>query len=167
MPISTRITPCLWFDHQAEEAAQFYTGIFPNARITQVTHYADNERETHRGRAGSVMTVAFELDGQPFTAINGGPAFSFSEAISFQVACRTQDEVDHFWERLGAGGDPAAQQCGWLKDRYGVSWQIVPTVLHELLASGSSEGARRTTAALLQMKKLDIAALRRAYEEQA
>jgi len=163
MPISQKITPFLWFDHQAEEAAQFYTAIFPNARITHVTRYAESDHESHRGRAGTAMTVAFELDGQPFTALNGGPAFTFSEAISFQIACQTQAEVDYFWERLSAGGDPAAQQCGWLKDRYGLSWQVVPTILPELLGNAEPAQAQRVTAALLQMKKLDIAALQRAY----
>ncbi|MEN9937733.1 MAG: hypothetical protein RLZZ387_4312 [Chloroflexota bacterium] len=164
MQSTQRITPCLWFDRQAEEAAAFYISIFPSSKITDVARFADAGQEVHGGQAGSVMTVAFELDGQPFTALNGGPAFSFSEAISFQISCRTQEEVDYYWERLGAGGDPAAQQCGWLKDRYGVSWQVVPTALTEMLANATSERAQRVTAALLQMKKLDIAVLRQAYE---
>jgi predicted 3-demethylubiquinone-9 3-methyltransferase (glyoxalase superfamily) len=162
-----KITPCLWFDRQAEEAAGFYTAIFPNSRITLVTRYADTGHEVNRGLAGTVMTVAFELDGQPFTALNGGPVFRFNEAISFQINCATQEEVDHYWERLSDGGDAAAQQCGWLKDRYGVSWQVVPTILHELISDSNSERAQRVTAALLQMKKLDIAALQRAYEAPA
>jgi predicted 3-demethylubiquinone-9 3-methyltransferase (glyoxalase superfamily) len=162
MPISQKITPILWFDRQAEEAAQFYTAIFPNSRIIDVTRYAESDHESHQGRAGTAMTVAFALDGQLFTALNGGPTFTFSEAISFQIACQSQDEVDYFWERLSAGGDPAAQQCGWLKDRYGVSWQVVPTILQELLGNAEADQAQRVTAALLQMKKLDIAALQRA-----
>lgn len=129
-------TPCLWFDDQGEEAAKFYTAIFPNSKIVAVTHYSEAGQEVHGKKPGSVMTVEFELNGQPFTALNGGPIFKFNEAISFQIHCDTQDEIDHYWERLGAGGDPNAQQCGWLKDRYGVSWQIVPAVLPKLLACG-------------------------------
>lgn len=163
MSIRQKITPCLWFDHQAEAAAQFYIAIFPNSKITHMSRYAESEHETHQGRVGAVMTVAFELDGQPFTALNGGPRFTFSEAISFQITCQTQDEVDYFWERLAAGGDPAAQQCGWLKDRYGLSWQVVPAILEEWLGEADSAQAQRVTAALLQMKKLDIAGLQRAY----
>ena len=132
MGVSRRITPCLWFDSQAEEAAKFYTGIFRNSKITQVSHYGEAGREVHGRPVGSVMIVAFELDGQAFTALNGGPVFRFNEAISFQINCETQAEVDHFWEQLSEGGDPKAQQCGWLKDRYGVSWQIVPAVLVEI-----------------------------------
>jgi predicted 3-demethylubiquinone-9 3-methyltransferase (glyoxalase superfamily) len=162
MPISQKITPFLWFDRQAEEAAQFYTAIFPNSRIIDVTRYAGRDHERHQGRAGTVMAVAFALNGQPFTVLNGGSAFTFSEAISFQIAFQTRDEVDYFWERLAAGGDPAGQQCGWLKDRYGVSWQVVPTIIQELLGNAESAQAERVTAALLQMKKLDIAALQRA-----
>jgi len=157
-----KITPCLWFDHQAEEAAAFYTGIFPDSRIVGVTHYTDAGFEHHGKPAGSVMTVNFELDGQPFVGLNGGPVFRFNEAVSFQIGCADQAEVDHYWARLSAGGDPAAQQCGWLKDRYGVSWQVVPHMLPELLRSPDAALARRVTQALLQMKKLDIEALRQA-----
>ena len=157
-----RIAPCLWFDHQAEEAARFYTGVFKNSRIVAISKYGEAGFEIHRRPAGSVMTVAFELEGQPFTALNGGPLFKFNEAISLQVYCDSQDEVDYYWERLTAGGDPDAQQCGWLKDRYGVSWQVVPLALLEMMKE-PGERADRVMTALLQMKKLDLDALRRAY----
>jgi len=163
MAITQRIAPCLWFDDQAEDAAKFYTGIFPNSRITAISRYSEAGQEIHHRAPGSVMTAEFELDGQRFTGLNGGPLFTFSEAISFQVSCETQDEVDHYWNALSAGGDPAAQQCGWLKDRFGVSWQIVPTVLPELVV-GSSAASQRAMQAMLRMKKLDIAELRRAYD---
>lgn len=157
-----RITPFLWFDTQAEEAAAFYTSIFENSRIVATTRYS-KESEAFSGRpAGSVMTVAFELDGQSFTALNGGPAFRFTEALSLVISCRSQDEVDHFWSRLSEGGDPKAQQCGWLKDRFGVSWQVVPTELPVLLSGPDADKARRVTAALMQMKKIDLDVLRRA-----
>ncbi len=157
-----KLTPCLWFDQQAEAAAQFYCGIFPDSRLVSTTRYTAAGFELHDQPAGSVMTVAFELDGQPFIGLNRGPAFRFSEAISFQIGCADQAEVDHYWARLSAGGDPAAQQCGWLKDRYGVSWQVVPYVLTELLQSPDTALAQRVTQAMLQMKKLDIEALTRA-----
>jgi predicted 3-demethylubiquinone-9 3-methyltransferase (glyoxalase superfamily) len=157
------ITPCLWFDDEAEEAAGFYTGIVPNSRITAVARYGEAGREHHGKPPGTVMTVAFELNGQPFTALNGGPVFQFNEAVSFQVNCEAQDEVDHYWEQLSAGGDPNAQQCGWLKDKFGVSWQIVPTVLVELLQDDDAARSQRVMQAVLTMKKLDIAALRQAY----
>jgi predicted 3-demethylubiquinone-9 3-methyltransferase (glyoxalase superfamily) len=158
-----RITPCLWFDDQAEAAAQFYTGIFRDSRIVSVARYGEAGRDMHHKPAGSVMVVAFELEGQTFTALNGGPEFRFNEAISFQVNCETQDEVDDYWEKLSAGGDPGAQRCGWLKDQYGVSWQIVPTVLPKLLGDPTSEKSQRAMMAMLQMKKLDIAKLQQAY----
>jgi len=159
-----RITPCLWFADEAEAAARFYTGIFPNSRLTTITRYSDVGTEIHRRPPGSVMVVAFELDGHSFTALNGGPVFTFNEAISMQVNCKTQEEIDYFWEKLSAGGDPNAQQCGWLKDRYGVSWQVVPDFMDELFVDAESPGAKRAMAAMLRMKRLDIAALRRAYE---
>jgi len=158
-----RIAPCLWFDHQAEEAAKYYTGIFKNSRIVAISRYGEAGYEIHRRPAGSVMTVAFELEGQPFTALNGGPLFKFNEAISLQVYCERQDEVDYYWERLTVGGDPKAQQCGWLKDRYAVSWQVVPRAIAEMMKQ-SGERADRVMTALLQMKKLDIATLKAAYE---
>ena len=163
MPHVHKITPCLWFDHQGEEAATFYVGVFANSRITKVTRYGEAGREVHGKPPGSVMTVEFELDGQPFTALNGGPVFTFNEAISFQVSCANQDEVDHYWDKLSAGGDAGAQQCGWLKDRFGVSWQVVPTALTEMLSDPDPAKAQRAMAAMLKMKKIDIAALRRAY----
>jgi len=159
-----RITPCLWFADEAEDAARFYTGIFPNSRITMVTRYSDVGTEVHHRPPGSVMAVAFELDGHAFTALNGGPVFTFNEAISLQVNCTSQEEIDHYWERLSAGGDPKAQQCGWLKDRYGVSWQVVPAGMDEMFADAESPGAKRAMAAMLEMKKFDIAELRRAYD---
>ena len=158
------ITPCLWFDSQAEEAAQYYTGIFKNSRIGKISRYTEAGHEVHGRPAGSVLTVEFELNGQPFTALNGGPHFQFNEAVSFQIMCRTQDEVDYYWNQLTQGGDPNAQQCGWLKDRYGLSWQVVPTVLAELMSGPDREAAGRVMEALLPMKKLDIAALQRAFE---
>lgn len=158
-----RITPCLWFDDQAEEAAEHYVGIFPNSRITDVGRYSEAGQEIHGRPPGSVMIVAFELDGQAFTALNGGPIFQFNEAVSLQVNCETQEEVDYYWEKLSAGGDERAQQCGWLKDRFGLSWQVVPTIVSELLRDHTSEKAQRATAAIFQMKKLDIEAMKRAY----
>lgn len=158
-----KITPCLWFDNQAEEAARFYTGIFKNSRIVEVTRYGGAGREVHGKPAGTVMAVAFELDGQPFTALNGGPQFKFNEAISFQVGCKTQEEVDYYWEELSAGGDEKAQQCGWLKDRYGVSWQVFPTALLEMLGDPDTQKSERTMEAMLRMKKINLAELQRAY----
>lgn len=163
MNIQTKITPCLWFDHQAEEAAQFYVSIFKHSKINEISRYGEAGREIHGRPAGSVMTVAFELNGQSFTALNGGPVFKFNEAISFQVECDTQEEVDYYWERLSADGDPEAQQCGWLKDQFGVSWQVVPRILPRLLMDADTVRSQRTFQAMLQMKKLDIAALERAF----
>jgi predicted 3-demethylubiquinone-9 3-methyltransferase (glyoxalase superfamily) len=158
------ITPCLWFDTQAEEAAQFYCSIFRNSRILRISRYGEAGHEIHGKPAGSVLTVAFELDGQTFTALNGGPVFKFNEAISFQVSCETQPELDHYWDSLCAGGNEQAQQCGWLKDRFGLSWQIVPAVLPDMMSDADPRKTDRVMAALLKMKKLDIAALKRAYE---
>ncbi|MGF6711136.1 putative 3-demethylubiquinone-9 3-methyltransferase (glyoxalase superfamily) [Luteibacter sp. W1I16] len=148
-----RITPFLWFDTQAEEAARYYVSIFPNSRVIGTTRYS-REVSAAAGRPeGSVMTVAFELDGQPITALNGGPEFTFTPALSLVVRCRDQAEIDHFWEKLSAGGDPDAQACGWLKDKYGLSWQIVPENIDVLAQNPGS------VAALMHMKKLDIAAM--------
>jgi predicted 3-demethylubiquinone-9 3-methyltransferase (glyoxalase superfamily) len=158
------IIPCLWFDTQAEEAARYYTGIFKNSKIGKISRYTEAGREVHGQKAGTVMTVEFELNGQPFTALNGGPIFKFNEAISFQVMCQTQEEVDHYWNKLSEGGDKNAQQCGWVKDKYGLSWQVVPTVLSELMSDPDKEKAGRAMEAMLQMKKLDIAELKRAFE---
>lgn len=164
MPALRNIAPCLWFDDQAEEAARFYTAIFPNSRILRVSRYGEAGREIHGKPAGSVLTVDVELDGQPFTALNGGPHFRFNEAISLQVHCDMQEDVDYFWEKLSEGGDEKAQMCGWLKDRFGVSWQVVPTIVAELMQDHESEAGQRAMSALLRMKKLDIETLRRAYE---
>jgi predicted 3-demethylubiquinone-9 3-methyltransferase (glyoxalase superfamily) len=163
MQVTPRITPCLWFDDQAEEAVKFYAAIFRNSKIVSTTRYGEAGKEIHGKPAGSVMTVAFELDGQAFTALNGGPVFQFNEAISFQVHCETQEEVDYYWEKLSEGGDEKAQQCGWLKDKFGASWQVVPSVLAEMIHDPTSEPSQRAMKAMLQMKKIDIAELRRAY----
>ena len=158
------IAPCLWFDTEAEEAARYYIGIFKNSRVDSVTRYGKAGHEIHHRPAGSVMVVAFELDGQPFTALNGGPEFKFNEAISLQVNCANQKEIDYYWEKLSAGGDPRAQVCGWLKDKYGVSWQIVPENMQELFEDASSPAAEATMEAMLKMKKLDIEELQRAHD---
>jgi predicted 3-demethylubiquinone-9 3-methyltransferase (glyoxalase superfamily) len=158
-----KITPCLWFDDQAEEAVTFYTSIFAKSRIVNISRYGEAGYEVHRRPAGSVMTMAFELDGQAFTALNGGPIFKFSEAVSLQVMCETQKEVDYYWDKLSEGGDEKAQQCGWLKDRYGLSWQVVPSVLSELLNDPDPGKSQRAMTAMLQMKKIDIDELNRAY----
>ena len=158
MPIQ-KITPFLWFDHQAEEAASFYVSIFPNSKVVKVLRYG----EAGPGPVGSAMTVEFQLEGQSFVALNGGPHFKFTEAISFVVNCQTQDEVDSYWEKLSAGG--AQVECGWLKDKFGLSWQIVPTMLPELLSNPDPEKSQRVMKAMLTMKKLDIRALKQAYEK--
>ena len=162
MPGIQKITPCLWFDDQAEEAAKFYTAIFDNSKITSITRYGEAGHEVHGRPAGTVMIVAFELDGQAFTALNGGSMFTFNEAISFQVSCETQAEVDYYWGKLSEGGDRNDQQCGWLKDRYGVSWQVVPSVLIDLISDPVRQTSERAMQAMLQMKKIDIEALKRA-----
>ena len=163
MQIVQKITPCLWFDDQGEAAAELYTSIFPNSKIVSVTRYGEAGQEIHGKKPGSVMAVEFELDGQPFTALNGGPMFKFTEAISFQVTCATQKEIDHYWTKLSAGGDESAQQCGWLKDKFGVSWQVVPRVLGEMMTDSNDERSQRVMAAMMPMKKLDIGELERAY----
>ena len=163
MPSIQKITPCLWFDNQAEEAVAFYAGIFRNSRILNISRYGEAGREMHGKPAGSVMTIAFELDGQAFTALNGGPVFKFNEAISFQVNCETKEDVDYYWEKLSEGGDESAQQCGWLKDKYGASWQVVPSVLPEMMRDPNPEKSGRVMEAMLRMKKIDIDELKRAY----
>ena len=162
MPAVQKITPCLWFDTQAEEAAKFYTGIFKNSKIGSISRYPEAGQEIHRKPAGSVMVVEFELDGQAFTALNGGPIFKFNEAVSFQVFCDTQEELDYYWNKLSEGGDAKAQQCGWLKDKFGASWQVVPKGMAEMM-TGDPQKVQRAFKAMLQMKKLDIAELKRAY----
>jgi predicted 3-demethylubiquinone-9 3-methyltransferase (glyoxalase superfamily) len=156
-----KITPCLWFDGQAEEAANFYTSIFKNSRVLNISRYG----EAGPLPAGTVLTVDFELEGHEFTALNGGPEFKFTEAVSFQVSCRDQDEVDELWDRLSEGGEPGP--CGWLKDRYGLSWQIVPTALPELLNDPDPEKSNRVMKAMLSMGKIEIQGLRDAYEGRA
>jgi predicted 3-demethylubiquinone-9 3-methyltransferase (glyoxalase superfamily) len=154
-----KITPCLWFDTEGEEAARFYTSVFPNSKIVEIARYGSAGPRAE----GTVMTVSFELEGQEFVALNGGPDFTFNEAISFQVNCETQDEVDGYWSKLSEGGEEGP--CGWLKDRFGVSWQIVPIVLSELLADSDREKSQRVMAAMLKMKKIEIDALERAAAE--
>ncbi len=153
-----KTTPCLWFDTQGEDAAKFYTTVFPNSRITDMTRYG----EAGPRPAGLALTVAFELDGQAYTALNGGPDFTFSEAISFQIDCRDQDEVDHYWTKLSEGGEEGP--CGWLKDKFGLSWQVIPRALPELLGDPDQEKAQRVMAAMMGMKKIDVAGLQRAYD---
>ena len=164
MTVKQRIQPCLWFDSQAEDAARFYDAIFENSRILAITRYGKAGFEIHGRPEGSVMTVEFELDGQKFTALNGGPHFKFNEAVSFEIHCETQEEIDYYWEKLTPGGDPKAQQCGWLKDKFGLSWQVVPTGLTAMLTDETSEASQRAFEAMLTMKKLDIEELKRAYE---
>lgn len=152
-----RISPCLWFDNQAEEAVDFYLSVFKNAKIKSTTRFG----EAGPGPKGSVMVIAFELDGVELIALNGGPVFKFNEAVSLSISCQSQSEVDHYWNKLTAGG--AEGQCGWLKDKYGVSWQVVPLPLTELMASSDAPRVKRMTEAMFKMKKLDIATLERAY----
>jgi len=153
----------LWFDDQAQEAAEFYTAIFRNSKIVKIARYGEAGREVHGRPPGSIMTVAFELDGQAFTALNGGPIFKFNEALSLQINCETQEEVDYYWNALSKGGDDAAQQGGWLKDKYGLSWQGVPRALVELISDPDPQKAGRVMEAMIKMKKIDIAQVKRAY----
>ncbi len=158
-----QITPCLWFDSEAEEAATFYTLIFPNSRIGTIARYGEAGQEVHGQTAGRVMIVEFELDGKPFTALNGGPNFKFNEAISLQVFCESQHEIDHYWDAL-IDTSRGVGQCGWLKDKYGLSWQIVPRMMGELMGDQSTQGGQRAMEAMLKMTKLDIEQLRAAHE---
>ena len=162
MAIKTQIAPCLWFDTQAEDAAKFYVAIFADSGIDAISRYGKEGFEFHGQPEGSVMTVAFRLAGQAFTALNGGPQFKFTEAVSFQIFCDTQDEIDHLWNKLSAGGEEV--QCGWLKDRFGLSWQVVPTALPGMMCDPDARRSQRAMRALLQMKKLDIATLKRAFD---
>jgi predicted 3-demethylubiquinone-9 3-methyltransferase (glyoxalase superfamily) len=157
------ISPCLWFDSQAEEAARFYVSVFKKGKITAVHRYPAVGQEIHKRPAGSVMTVDFTLNGVPFTALNGGPVFKFSEAISLQVLCDTQAEIDYYWDKLGEGGDPNARQCGWLKDKFGLSWQVSPKAMGKMLKDPKSPATERAFAAMMEMKKLDIAKLKAAF----
>ena len=156
------LTTCVWFDTEAEEAATFYTSVFDDSRLGKITRYSKEGRDIHGKDAGSVMTVDFELRGQRFVALNGGPHFKFNEAVSFQVHCTTQKEIDYFWDKLSEGGSEGP--CGWLKDKYGVSWQVVPSALPEMLSESDPRKVERVTKAFLQMKRFDIAALERARE---
>jgi predicted 3-demethylubiquinone-9 3-methyltransferase (glyoxalase superfamily) len=158
-----KITTCLWFDHQAEEAAEFYASVFRHSAKKSQTRYGKAGFEVHKQPDGSVMTVEFEIEGRTFIGLNGGPAFQFNEAISFQVMCADQAEIDHYWSKLSEGGDPSAQQCGWLKDRFGVSWQIIPEQMGALVGGPDGEGSQRAMKAMLQMKKIDIGILQKAY----
>ncbi len=158
-----KITPCLWFDTEAEAAAKFYVSIFKNSKLGNISRFNKEGFDIHGKKAGSVMTVEFELDGQPFVALNGGPQFKFDEAISFQVHCADQDEVDYYWSRLTADGGSEGP-CGWAKDKFGLSWQVVPNALIEMLTSGNAAGAERVTKAFLRMKKFDIRKLEAAFE---
>ncbi len=161
MPISAKmIMPCLWFDTQAEAAANHYVSIFPKSKLGKITRYGNEGKEIHGKPAGSVLTVEFEIEGVKFLALNGGPQFKFDEAVSFQVLCETQADIDYFWSKLAEGGEEGP--CGWLKDKFGLSWQVVPTVLPEMLQDPNAGRADRAMKAMLQMRKLDIAALQRA-----
>ncbi|NRR30767.1 VOC family protein [Oxalobacteraceae bacterium] len=158
-----KITPFLWFDDQAEEAVEFYTSIFPQSKILTISRYGEAGQEVHRRVPGSVMVVSFELTGQRFNALNGGPQFTFNEAVSFQIDCDTQEELDDFWNKLSEGGDPAAQQCGWLKDKYGLSWQVVPSIMADMITGADVEKGQRVMQAMMSMKKIDIEKLQEAY----
>lgn len=160
-----KITPCLWFDGQAEDAAKFYVSVFKNAKLGRISRYSKAGNDVHGRPAGSVMTVEFELDGQNFVGLNGGPHFKFTEAVSFQIHCETQEEVDHYWAALSKGGEEGP--CGWLKDKFGLSWQVVPTALIEMLTGPDAAKVERVTDAFLKMKKFDIAKLRQVYAGQS
>lgn len=162
--MTPKIIPFLWFDSNAEEAANFYVSVFKNSKITNISYFPDSGQEVHGRPAGSVMVVAFELDGQPFHALNGGPHFKFTEAVSFEVPCADQEELDYYWERLTDGGDPSCQQCGWLRDKFGLSWQIVPADMGEIMNSTDAAASKRAFAAMMEMKKLDTAALQKAFQ---
>lgn len=161
-----KISPCLWFDDNAEDAVKFYVSIFKNSQAGNVTRYGKEGYEIHKKKEGSVMTIDFEIEGQKFLALNGGPIFKFNEAISFQIYCDTQEEIDYYWEKLTEGGDKNAQVCGWLKDKFGVSWQVVPIALVKMLQDRDSKKTERVMKAMLQMHKLDIDALTKAYQEE-
>jgi predicted 3-demethylubiquinone-9 3-methyltransferase (glyoxalase superfamily) len=158
--IRQKISPCLWFDTEAEDAAKFYTSVFKNSAIKQISRYGKAGQDVHGKAPGSVMVVAFEIEGLTFTALNGGPQFKFDEAVSFQVMCDSQDEIDYFWSKLSAGGQEGP--CGWLKDRFGLSWQVVPSELPQMLTGGDGAQLDRTMTAIMQMKKIDLETLRRA-----
>ena len=162
MQFPQKIAPCLWFASEAEEAAKFYVSIFKNSRITAITHYGKAGQETHGQPEGSVLTVSFEIEGLPFTALNGGPLFKFNEAVSFQILVDDQQELDYYWEKLSAGGDPKSQVCGWLKDKYGLSWQVTPQKILDWWTK-NDENSQRAFVQMMKMKKLDFAPLEKAY----
>ena len=162
--ITQKITPFLWFDEQAEEAAKFYTAVFKDSKIRSITRYSEEVAKAAERPVGSVLTVAFDLAGQEFVALNGGPQFKFTEAVSFVVNCETQAEIDYYWEKLSGGGGETSM-CGWLKDKYGLSWQVVPAVLNDMLQDEDSTKAQRVMAAIMEMEKLDLPTLERAYEK--
>lgn len=164
MKMQQKIIPHLWFDKQAKEAVDFYTSIFKNSKIGKISYYGKEGQEIHGMEPGDIMTIEFEIEGQKFIALNDGPTFKFTEAVSFMINCKDQKEVDYFWEKLSEGGDPKSQVCGWLKDKYGLSWQVIPEELSELLADKDSQKSGRTMEALLKMKKLDIEELKRAHD---
>jgi len=157
-----KITPFLWFDHQAEEAAKFYTSVFKNSKVGKILRYDEAAAQAAGGAAGSVLTIEFEIEGQKFTALNGGPQFKFNESVSFVVNCKTQEEVDYFWEKLTAGGGQESE-CGWLKDKFGLSWQVTPTVLIDMLNDKDPKKAGRVMKAMMQMQKIEINKLKAAY----
>jgi predicted 3-demethylubiquinone-9 3-methyltransferase (glyoxalase superfamily) len=161
-----KISPCLWFDDNAEEAVKFYVSIFKNSKVGNVTRYGKEGYEIHKKKEDRVMTIDFEIEGQKFLALNGGPIFKFNEAISFQIYCYMQEEIDYYWEKLTEGGDKNAQVCGWLKDKFGVSWQVVPIALIKMLQDKDPKKTERAMKAMLQMQKLDIDALTKAYQEE-
>jgi predicted 3-demethylubiquinone-9 3-methyltransferase (glyoxalase superfamily) len=161
-----KISPCLWFDDNAEDAVKFYVSIFKNSKVGNVTRYGKEGYEIHKKKEGSVMTIDFEIEGQKFLALNGGPIFKFNEAISFQIYCDTQEEIDYYWEKLTEGGDKNAQVCGWLKDKFGLSWQVVPIAMIKMLQDKDSKKTERVMKAMLQMHKLDINAITKAYQEE-
>jgi predicted 3-demethylubiquinone-9 3-methyltransferase (glyoxalase superfamily) len=163
-PSIQQISPCLWFDGQAEEAAKFYVSVFKKAKITSITRYPDVGQEVHHRPPGSVMTVEFTLNGLPFMGLNGGPNFKFNEAVSLMILCDTQEEIDYYWEKLNEGGNPDSQACGWLKDKFGLSWQVTPRSLMKMWKDMKAPGAQRAFAAMMEMKKLDIAKLKAAYK---
>ncbi|RYY56774.1 MAG: VOC family protein [Chitinophagaceae bacterium] len=164
MATTQKISSNLWFDNQAEEAANYYVSVFKNSKLGAVARYGKVGYEQHKQKEGTVMTVEFTLDGHDFIALNGGPIFKFSEAVSFVINCDTQEEIDYYWEKLSDGGDKQAQVCGWLKDRFGLSWQVVPSMMSQWFAGGPTEKTERAMGAMLEMKKLDIAALQAAYD---
>jgi len=164
MTVTNKIISCLWFDMQAAEAANFYCSVFKDSWINKTAYYGKQGHEIHKMPEGAVLTVEFELNGNRFLALNGGPMFKFNEAVSFIIECDTQEEIDYYWGKLTEGGDKNAQQCGWLKDKYGLSWQVVPAKLGEYMADKDREKADRVMTVVLQMKKIDLKALERAYE---